>query len=88
MAFSMPPFCQGGVGVAEEGGNAEVMELVMARELGAVVEGNGAAPLRRQGSEDGGQGMGDGVGGFACGTGGEEEAGVALVESEAWPGRR
>ena len=26
--------------------------------------------------------MGDGVGGFACGTGGEEEAGVALVESE------
>jgi hypothetical protein len=44
MAFSIPPFCQGFVGVAEEGRNAEAPgELVMLRELGTVIEGDGLA---------------------------------------------
>ena len=40
MACSTLPFCQGGVRVAEEGLDAEGME-VMAGELRAIVEGDG-----------------------------------------------
>ena len=60
-------FLPGGVGVAEEGLDAEGMEVVMRGEFGAVVEGDGLAPLREHGREEVSQGVGDGSGGFAGG---------------------
>ena len=54
----------------------------MVGELGAVVEGDAAAPVGWHLDQDVGQGLGDGSGGFSGWPGGDDEAGVALVEGE------
>ena len=75
-------FLPGGVKVTEEGLDAEGMEVMMRGEFGAVVEGDGLAAVRWDGSEEVSQGVGDRGGGLARGAYGEEEAGGALVEGE------
>ena len=56
-------------GIAEEGLEAEGMELVMLGELGAVVESNGLTPLRRERAENGRHGVGNRVSFFSRGSG-------------------
>ena len=63
------PFLPGGADIAEEGLDAQGMELVMPRELGAVVECDTLAPLGREGGQDGSHCLGDGVSGLAWGAG-------------------
>ena len=72
----------GGVRVAEEGLDAEGMEVVMAGELRAIVEGDGLAAVGGQGGEEAGEGLSDRGGGLAGGPDGEEEAGGAFMEGE------
>ena len=55
-------------GFAEEGLEAEGMELVMLGELGAVVESNGLTPLRRERAENGRHGVGNRVSFFSRGS--------------------
>ena len=47
-----------------------------------VVESDGLAPGRWQGSQEPGDGAGDGSSGFAGGTDGQEEARMALMEDQ------
>ena len=54
----------GGVRVTEEGLNAAGMEMVMAGELGAIVEGDGLAAVRGQGGEEASEGLSDRGGGL------------------------
>ena len=75
-------FLPGGVKVTEEGLDAEGMEVMMRGEFGAVVEGDGLAAVRWDGSEEVSEGVGDRGGGLARGAYGEEKAGGALVEGE------
>ena len=72
----------GGAGVAEEGLGTQVVELVMAGELGAVVEGDGPAPLGREGSQQLGDGIGHALGVLGGQGTGEQQAGVAFLEGE------
>ena len=59
MAFSIVPFCQRAVRIAEEGLNAELVDQEeMLSELGAVVEGDGEAHLRIDRLEPGQQALG------------------------------
>ena len=55
----------GSVRIAEEGRDREGVELVVACELGAVVEGDGLAHLAREGGEQLGDGFCDGGCGLA-----------------------
>src|SRR4051812_1764766 len=75
-------FLPGGVGVAEEGLDGEGVELVVAGELGSVVEGDGLAHGRGQRGEQLGDGFGDGACGLSGGLDGEEDAGGSLVQGE------
>src|SRR6218665_1243180 len=52
----------GCMGIAEVGGDADLVEFVVSGELGAVVEGDGAARRRRQRFERGPERGGDGFG--------------------------
>ncbi len=54
----------------------------MRGEFGAVIEGDGLAPGGGQRGEQRGQPVGDGGGGLAGEPGGEEQAGVALMEGQ------
>ena len=72
----------GRVGLTEEGLEAERMEGIMPREFRPVIEGDRLAPGGGQGREEGGDGVGDGRGGFAGGAGGDQQAGVALMEGQ------
>ena len=65
--------------VTEEGLDAQVMEMVMTRELGAVVESDGLSPGFRQDREQIVHGSGDGVCRLAGLTRSDEQARVALV---------
>ena len=49
------PLLPGGSGIAEEGLDAQGMEVVVAGELSAVVEGDGLAPCRGEGGPAGGR---------------------------------
>ena len=80
MAFA--PLLPGGSGIAEEGLYAQGMEAVVAGELGAVVEGDGLAPLR--GGPAGGRWCRH-VGSLAGEAGEEDQAGVALMVAEVQP---
>lgn len=75
-------FLPGSVRIAEEGGDREGAELVVACELGSVVEGDGLAHLARQGGEQLGDGFCDGGRSLAGRLDGEEDAGGSLVEGE------
>ena len=70
------------MGVTEERLDAEGMELVMAGELGAIVEGDGLAPGRRQGAQQPGEGCGDRGRRFAWRPDGEQQAGVAFMHGQ------
>ena len=72
----------GGVGIAEEGLDPQLMEAVMAGELGPVIEGHRPAPGGGHLPEQVRQGARDGAGGFARGPEGEEEAGVTFVQGQ------
>ena len=62
---------------------AEVVELMMVGELGAVVEGDGLSPSGGgEGSQEVVEGGGDGAGGFAGQAGGHEQAGVTFMQGE------
>ena len=54
----------------------------MAGELGAVVEGDGPAPLGREGSQQLGDGIGHALGVLGGQGTGEQQAGVAFLN---WP---
>jgi hypothetical protein len=82
IAFSTPPFCQGGIGVAEEGLDREPVQPAMARELGAVVEGEAATQAGRQLGEQLGQVTSDGLGSLVGGPHGDEQAGLPFVHGE------
>ena len=60
-----PAFLPGGIRVAEEGRDPERLEVGVPGELGAVVEGDGLPPGRRQRGQQVGQGLRDGGGGLA-----------------------
>ena len=62
------------------------MAVMLAGEFGAVIEGEGLAPGKGQGSEAGGDGLGERGGGLAREAGGQEEAGVACMAGD--DGRR
>ena len=72
----------GGMGVAEEGLQTQGMELVVMGEFSAVIKGNGAAPLGRKGSQELGQGCGDGSCSLVKEGNSQEETGVPLVDSQ------
>ena len=71
-----------GTSIAEEGLYAQVMEPMMACELGPVVEGDRPPQLRREGSEDLGDGAGDRICGLAWQSAGDDETRVSLVQGE------
>ena len=58
------------------------MEVVVARKLRPVIEGDGLAPRGGQGRQQGVHGLGDGGGGLPGGPRGYEQAGVALMEGQ------
>jgi hypothetical protein len=72
----------GGVGIAEEGLDGEAVKQVMTGELGAIVKGHGLTQPRRQIFEEGVQVRGDAIGGFVGRPGGEQDAGLALMDGE------
>ena len=72
----------GGMGIAEEGLNAQGMEAVVAGELSAIVEGEGLAPRRGKGTQQAFQGSSGGVGSLALLADRQQEAGGALVEGQ------
>ena len=72
----------GGMGVTEERLDAEGMELVMAGEFGAVVEGDGLAPGGGQRAQQPGEGGGDRGRRFAWRPVGEQQAGVAFMHGQ------
>ena len=74
----------GAVGVAEVGLAAELM---MAGELAAIVEGEGAARLGGEATKQALERALGGLGGFAVLPGGEEQAGLALDADDQRPGR-
>src|SRR5262249_11546979 len=72
----------GGMGIAEIGLAAELVQPVMACELGTIVEGEGAAQPFGHGLHEAGDLFGDEVGGLVGGPGGEEDAGSSVVQGE------
>src|ERR1700760_79080 len=58
-------FLPGCIGVAEEGGDGNAVQLVMAGELGAVVESDRPAQFGRQRLKQAGDDIGDRRGGFS-----------------------
>ena len=72
----------GGMGIAEEGLDAQGVEAVVAGELGAVVEGEGLAPRGGKGAQQALQGSCRGVGSLAPLADRHQEAGGALVEGQ------
>jgi hypothetical protein len=70
------------VRVAEEGLNAEPVKLVMSGELGAVIEGNGSAQVKRQRGEDRAEVTGDAVGLLVGWPHGDEQARLPLVHGQ------
>ncbi len=72
----------GRVGIAEERLEVEPVERTMACELGAVVEGDGAAQVRWQRLEDRQEMFGDGFCGLVGRPGGEQDAALALMHGE------
>ena len=75
-------FLPGRVGIAEEGLDAQFVELVMEGELGSVVESDSLTPCRGQGSQHLTHGVGDRQGSLARWPQSDQEAGVALVEGQ------
>ena len=74
-----PSFLPGRVGVTAEGFDPEGMELVVAGELGTIVEGDRLPPGGGQGPQQSGEGGGNRGGRFAGGPDGEQQAGVAFM---------
>jgi len=72
----------GGVGIAEESLDGEAVKHTMTGELGAIVEGHGLAQPRGQAFEERVQMRGDAIGGFVGRPGGEQDAGLALMDGE------
>jgi len=70
------------IGIAEEGLNIDAMEPMMACELGAVVEGDGPAQVRRQHFEERQQLFGDRLCGLIGRPGGKQDAALALMHGE------
>ena len=62
-----PALLPRGVRVTEEGLDAEGLEVVMAGELGAIVEGDGLAAVGGQGPSDRGGGLAGGARERRCG---------------------
>jgi len=74
------------VGIAEEGGEAEVLgELVVGGELGAVIEGEGLAQGRGEGLEESEQAVGDGLGGFVGRARRSSREERSCTTRTAWP---
>ena len=71
-----------GVRITEEGLDGVVVELVMASELGAIVEGDGLSERRRQGGEESEKMLGDGIGFFAGRSRCDDQPAVAIVNGE------
>jgi hypothetical protein len=72
----------GRVRIAKEGLDGEAVKQAMTGELGAIVEGHGLAQPRRQVFEERVQMRGDAIGGFVGRPGGEQDAGLALMDGE------
>ena len=70
------------VGVTEEGLDAERVEPVMPGELGAVIEGDRLTPWGGQWSQYPCHDLSHGVRVLAGGPGGDQQAGVALMQGE------
>lgn len=70
------------VRVAEIGFDADRVELVMLEELGAIVLGEGAAQVRRQGGEPAFEAVVDRLGVFSRLPGEQDMAGLALLRAE------
>ena len=75
-------FLPGRMGIAEESLDSQGMEVIVASELGAVVEGDSLAPGLGQRSQDAGDGVGVGASSFTGRTKRQEESGMAFMESE------
>src|SRR5262245_6847774 len=72
----------GGIGIAEERVDGETMELLMARELGAVVEGDGLAQLWWHAGKEPDEMPRDALGGLVRWSRCEQQSGLALVDGE------
>lgn len=75
-------FLPGGVGVAEEGGCAERVQLVVACEFRSVVEGEGLSERGGQDAEPVEEHLGDVIRGLGFGSSCDHEAGISLVQSK------
>src|SRR5579883_230558 len=71
-----------GIGVAEVGLDGELVERLVASELGSVVEGDGLTQRLGEGGEQGEEAASDAVGGFARQSCGEEDARLAFMKDE------
>jgi hypothetical protein len=72
----------GGIGITEERLDGKPMELLMARELGAVVEGDGLPQLWRQAGEEPEEMARDTSGGLVWWPGCEQQSGLPFVDGE------
>ena len=72
----------GRVGIAEEGLNTQIVELVVEGELSPVVEGDSLPSLWRELYEHPGHGAGDGSGSLARGSDGYEDTRVSFVHGQ------
>ena len=70
------------MGVAEVGSDGEIMQEVMAGELGAVVEGDGLPERLRHGAEQVDEMAGDAAGRLAGEPDCQQETGLALMHGE------
>ena len=72
----------GRVGIAEEGADRQAVQLMMAGEFGAVVEGDGLTQLLGQSAEQIEEMTGNAVSGLAGQPDRQQEAGLALVHGQ------
>jgi hypothetical protein len=75
-------FLPGRVRVAEEGIDRQLMQSMMAGELGAVVESNGLAEALRHGAKQLDEMTGDAIGGLAGQPDCQQQAGLALMQGQ------
>jgi hypothetical protein len=72
----------GRVGITEESTDGEAVQRAMSCKLGAVVEGDAFAQLRRQWFEQPDEMSCDSIGGFVGRSGSEDDPGFALVHGQ------
>ena len=72
----------GGVGVAEEGLEGQPVQGTVARELGAIIEGDGLAQLRWHALEQPDEMASNAVGGFVRRSRRQQQAGLALMHGQ------